>query len=334
MPTKYSHLTISQREKIYLCLGKGVSINDIGKILNRYPSTISREIIRNLDEFGNYSPHRAQKRAKRERKNSRLGKLKILGSAAIHNYIVEKLEEGWSPEQIAGRIEKDKQISLVHETIYRYIYSYFGRKYNLQHFLRRHHCHRKKKGKARKSQKGAKIPHRISISRRPKSVEARKIIGHWEGDTLVGKYRRSAIATLTERKSRYLAARKLDGFKAELTSQAVTGALKVYPPKIRKTITFDNGLEFARHQNITRSINIRCFFADPYQACQRGTNENTNGLIRWYIPKGTDFKELDDKILQAVVETLNNRPRKCLGFQTPKEVFQQEVKKARCCTSG
>ena len=168
MTIQYRHLTITEREKILLFLGKGLSIRDIAKCLNRQTSTISRELKRNPDD---YSPARAQARAKRERKNSRLGKLKILSDPLIYNYVFSKLEIGWSPEQIAGRINKDLNINIVHETIYQFIYSYFGRKYHLLKYLRRSHIIRRKKRAFGKYEKRGKIPNRIDISERPEEVE-------------------------------------------------------------------------------------------------------------------------------------------------------------------
>lgn len=203
MPIQFSHLTIIEREKILLFRGKGLSIRDIAKHLNRQPSTISRELKRNPD---NYSPTQAQARAKRERRNSRLGKLKILKNPLLYSYVFSKLEEGWSPEQITGRINRDLGINVVHETIYQFIYSYFGRKYHLPAYLRRSHSVRRKKRAIGKYEKRYKIPNRIDISERPQEVELRKKIGHWEGDTIVGKGHKSSIVTLVERKTKYLIA--------------------------------------------------------------------------------------------------------------------------------
>jgi transposase, IS30 family len=329
----YKHLTIKEREKIYLLSGKGLPVREISRLLQRQPSTISRELKRNTIYRASYSPHAAQIRAKRERKTSRLGKLKILASPKLHNYVLEKLELGWSPEQIAGRVKLDLSISIVPETIYQYIYSYWGRKSNLRQYLRRSHAVRRPRSTPRKTQNRGKIPNRIDISLRPKSVESRKAVGHWEGDTIVGKRHQSAIVTLVERKSRYLEAQQLGSREAEETKEAIIKLLKKLPIKLRKTITFDNGKEFTEHEQITKRVKAKCYFATPYKACERGTNEHTNGQVRWYLPKGTDFNELDPNILPAMIEILNDRPRKCLDYQTPKEVLDQELKQLKCCTS-
>jgi IS30 family transposase len=330
MTTQFKHLTIIEREKILLFRGKGLSIRDIAKRLNRQPSTISRELKRNNDE---YSPAKAEKRAKRERVNSRLGKLKILIDPLLYNYVFDKLESGWSPEQIAGRVNKDLGLNIVHETIYQFIYSYFGRKYHLPKYLRRSHSVRKQKRATAKYEKRGRIPNRIDISKRPKEVELRKRIGHWEGDTIIGKGHRSSIVTLVERKTKYLIADLLDNRQASMVSKSIIKHLDKLPSKTKKTITFDNGLEFSDHERITKKAKVKCFFAKPYSSWQRGTNENTNGLIRWYIPKGTDFKELDNSLIQDIVKTLNNRPRKCLSYLTPKEALEQELAKSKCCIS-
>lgn len=331
MTTQFSHLTIIEREKILLFRGKGLSIRDIAKHLNRQPSTISRELKRNPRD---YSPAKAQVRAKRERKNSRLGRLKVLRNPLLYNYVFDKLELGWSPEQIAGRIKKDLGINIVHETIYQFIYSYFGRKYHLPAYLRRSHSVRRHKRANGKYEKRYKIPNRIDISKRPHEVELRQKIGHWEGDTIIGKGHKSSIVTLVERKTKYLIADLLKTKKADKISKSIIKSLEKLPAKTKKTITFDNGLEFAKHERITRQARIKCYFAKPYSSWQRGTNENTNGLIRWYVPKGTDFKELDNTVVQTIVETLNDRPRKCLNYLTPKEALEQELFKSKCCTSS
>ena len=331
MPTQFSHLTIEERERILLFLGKGLSIRDIAKYLNRQASTISRELKRNPEE---YSPAHAQQRAKRERIKSRLGKLKILKDPLIYNYLFSKLELGWSPEQIVGRMKKDLGINIVHETIYQFIYSYFGRKYQLPKYLRRSHSIRKKNTVGGRKEYRGQIPNRIDISQRPKEVEAREKIGHWEGDTIIGKRYQSSIVTLVERKTKYLIADLLATREAGLTSKSIIKLLAKLPSLVKKTITFDNGFEFRKHTMITRKTGIACYFAQPYSSWQRGTNENTNGLIRWYIPKGTDFKQLDKSMLQTVVEALNDRPRKCLNYLTPKESLGQELDKAKCCNSG
>lgn len=323
MPTmNYNHLTIGEREKILLFRGKGLSIRAIAKKLNRQPSTISRELKRNNEE---YSPHRAQRRAKRERRDSRLGRLKVLSDPKIYNYVFNQLEENWSPEQIAGRIKLDLDISITHETIYQFIYSYWGRKNGLPKLLKRHHRVRRNRNTGRNSKRG-KIPNRIDISDRPEEVETRKYIGHWEGDTVIGKGRKNAIVTLVERKTKYLIADLLLNREADKTSKSIIKSLKHLPFKFRKSITFDNGLEFADHGEITNKIKTKCFFAKPYSSWQRGTNENTNGLIRHYLPKGTDFqKNIDNKYLQLIVNQLNNRPRKSLGYLTPKEALLKEL---------
>ncbi len=322
MNTKYRHLTIEEREKILLFHGKGLSIRDIAKHLNRQPSTISRELKRNDND---YSPSKANNRAKRERKNSRLGKLKILNNAKLYNYVFCKLEDGWSPEQIAGRIKLDLDINITHETIYSFIYSYFGRKYDLHKLLKRHHRVRRNRNTG-KNKHRAKIPNRIDISLRPKEVETRQVTGHWEGDTIVGKGHQASIVTLVERKTKYLIADLLDNREADNTSKSIIKSLIHIPKIFRKTLTLDNGLEFAKHEEVTKRTKIKCFFAKAYSSWQRGTNENTNGLIRHYIPKGTDFrKDIDNEYVQLVVQLLNNRPRKTLGFLTPKEALIKEL---------
>jgi IS30 family transposase len=322
MPTKYNRLTINEREKILLFRGKGLSIRNIAKYLNRQPSTISRELNRKSED---YSPTKANNRAKRKRKNSRLGKMKILNNPKLYNYIFNKLEDGWSPEQITGRLKIDLDINIIHETIYTFIYSYGGRKHGLHKLFKRHHQTRRARNTGI-NKKRTKRPNRIDISLRPKEVETRKIVGHWEGDTIIGKGHQASIVTLVERKTKYLIADLLDSQEASKTSKSIIKSLKKIPLNFRKTITFDNGSEFAKHTEITQRLKTKCFFAKPYSSWQRGTNENTNGLIRHYIPKGTDFKkDIDNEYVQLVVDLLNNRPHKNLGYLTPKKALLKEL---------
>jgi IS30 family transposase len=237
-----------------------------------------------------------------------------------------KLKAGWSPEQIAGRISIDHPgLSISHEAIYQYIYhpnTEGGQ--DLIHCLRRAHRKRKSKGIGRREKK-TKIPNRISIEFRPPSVEKRRQYGHWEGDSLVSRKSKVALNSLVERKSRLLMLTKLERKTAEATFMAVVNRLKNLPPKARRTLTMDNGTENSMHQEITSAIGINCFFARPYASCERGTNEHANGLVRWYLPKGTDFRNISDDEIARIESLINNRPRKCLGFKTPLEAASHFV---------
>ena len=238
-------------------------------------------------------------------------------------YIINKLKEDWSPEIIAEKLKidypDDDKMRVSHETIYRWIYLDAKEGGTLYHHLRRR---RKKRHRQKRYGSGRRfIPGRISISERPAIVETRERFGDWEGDTIEGKKSTGYIATHVERKSRYLLAAKLANKKAEsLTMQSSKKYWRV-PKKMRQTLTVDNGKEFSLFKELENKTGLMVYFADPYAAWQRGTNENTNGLLRQYFPKGTDFRFFSEKDLAFVVKKLNHRPRKCLNYQSPHKVF-------------
>lgn len=301
-------------------LADNQSMRKISQALGRSPSTISRELKRNASpEYQLYLSHRAECRAAARRKHAR--RRPRLKQASILAYVQAKLALGWSPEQIAGRIGIDHpDLSISHEAIYQYIYHprTEGRR-QLIRCLRRAHRRRKPRTLGRRERR-TKIPNRVPIDERPVAVEGRRQFGHWEGDSLVSRQSRVAINTLVERKTRLLLLTQLDRKTAEATSQAIVSRLEGWPPNARRTLTLDNGTENARHEELTASLGLRCYFAHPYASWQRGTCENTNGLIRWYLPKGTDFRNITEEQLAHIESLINNRPRKCLGFKTPIEV--------------
>ena len=301
------------------------SVREIARTLGRAPGTISRELKRNASpEYRLYLSHRADSRAVARRKSaSRRIRLK---HSQILSYVRAKLAAGWSPEQIAGRIGIDHPgLAISHEAIYQDIYhpQTEGRQ-ELIRCLRRAHRQRKPHGLGRRERK-TKIPNRVPIDCRPAVVEHRRQFGHWEGDRLVSRKSAVALNTLVERKTRLLRLTRLEHKTAAATSQAIISRLKGLPQSARRTLTLDNGTENARHQAITTRIGLRCYFAHPYASWQRGTCENTNGLIRWYLPKGTDFRTIRAEQIAQIEALLNNRPRKCLGFKTPIEVATPRV---------
>lgn len=320
MPREYVHLSLLEREQITLLRHEKKSIGDIAKALGRSKSTISREIKRNCSPSYNlYLAHRAHERAelKREQASSR----RRLKDAFIVSYVTAKLKLGWTPEIIAGTIRLEHQgFSISHEAIYQYIYHPdTENRQELIACLPRAHRKRRPKGICRKTRK-IRISNRIPINDRPAEVENRIQFGHWEGDSLVSRKSRSALNSLVERKSRLLMLTKLHAKTAEATYEAVTERLGGLPAKAIRTMTFDNGTENAMHEKITSDIGIKCFFAHPYASWERGTNEHVNGLIRRYLPKGTDFSIITEKQIAEIEYLINSRPRKCLGFKTPIEV--------------
>lgn len=317
---KYVHLSLAERDLITTMLSEGKSLGDIAKALGRSKSTVSRELKRNSSpEYRLYLSHRAHGRAELRKKQANTHPR--LKNERIVSYMTARLKEGWSPELIAGRIGMDQPgLSISHEAIYQYIYHPdTENRQELIQCLRRAHRKRRNKGIGRKERK-TKIPNRVPIDQRPPSVENRSRYGHWEGDSLVSRKSLAALNSLVERKSRYLMLTKLDAKTAEATVKAVTGRLKGLPKKARRTLTLDNGTENAMHEKVTSTIGIKCYFARPYASWQRGTNEHVNGLIRWYLPKGTDFSKISDDEIARIEYLINNRPRKCLGFKKPIEV--------------
>lgn len=329
---QYKHFSVSERELLQARLWEKKSIRSIATELGRSPSSVSREVKRNNPPLRQlYTPRLANERALEKRK-SRGRKLR-LKNQFIRRYVVTHLKKGFSPEQIAGRLSVDHpQESISYEAIYRYIYSQVRRGGNgrvkpgyhdLRPYLKRRHRARVRKG----MRKGQRIwrPKGISIDLRPKEVDERKVVGHWEGDSVVSRRSSVGLNTLVERKTGLVfITRILDG-RATTTKDIVVKRLGAIPPIFRKTLTVDNGSENQNHDELHQALGITCYSAHPYHSWERGTNENTNGLIRWYFPKGTDFATIQDEDIERVEWALNNRPRKRLGWKTPLEAFNESV---------
>jgi transposase, IS30 family len=326
MENQYKHLTMIERDRITeLLLYERKTISEIAKVLGRHKSTISLELQRNSSPVRElYLSRRAQFRADQRRTEACCRPR--LKNDPTRNYVQEKLIIGWSPEIIAGRIKKDHPgLSISHEAIYQYIYHpQTPKRHELINCLRRAHRKRKQRGIGRKERK-TKIPNRISIDARPKIVETRRQFGHWEGDSLISSKSTTALNSLTERKSRLLLLTKLKRKGSMETKDAVISRLQHLPPEARRSLTLDNGTENTQHQEITATLGTKCFFAHPYSSWERGTNENINGLARWYLPKGTDFAKITEQQLSHIESLINNRPRKCLKFKTPNEIVFPSV---------
>lgn len=320
---KYKHLSIEERELISQLLASGKTLGDIAKSMGRSKSSISREVNRNFNRVKKkYFAHNAQIKYKNRKFNAK--KYKRLLNPLIRNYVVDKTKLGWSPEQISGRIKVDLPgQSISHEAIYQFIYDPIIRVHiDLVQYLRRNHKKRIKKSYLRRAKK-SHISHRIPIENRPEEVEERKVLGHWEGDSVVSMKSKVGLNTIVERKSRFVLISKLNDKTAEETKKAVVLRLGMLPPNLRKTLTLDNGCENAYHKKITEQIGTKCYFANPYHSWERGTNENTNGLIRWYLPKGTDFANVSEEDIRNIEWLLNTRPRKTLNYKTPIEVLTE-----------
>lgn len=320
MGKEYKQMALEERDRIAEMKVLGHTIGEIAAKLGRSKSTISRELKRNsTPAYRIYLPHRAHERA--QKRKIEAGERPRLKNDKVVAYVRSKLFEDWSPELIAGRIVQDIPcVSISHEAIYQYIYHQKTEdRQELINCLARAYRKRKPKGIGRRERK-TKIPNRVPIEERPISADNRSRYGHWESDSLVSRKSAAALNSLVERKSRYAMFSRMGQKTAEQTRDIILERLKPLPTKMRQTLTFDNGTEFARHEEITDGIGTKCFFARPYASWQRGTIENVNGLVRRYFPKGTDFSKITDEQVAWVESRINNRPRKCLGYKTPAEV--------------
>lgn len=324
----YTHLTPMERAKIELLQAQGHSRAEIARKLGRHPSTIGRELARNGNDSG-YAAPRAQACYQQRRVACR--PRMRLAYAPLRDFVNEKIALArWSPELIAGILPRyfphDPRMRVCHESIYQAIYTPGHYLDYLNEYLPQARPKRRKRGQG-KTRRAPAIAQRTSIAQRPAAVEQRVQTGHWEGDLIVGKGQDGFILTLVERSARLLHTVKLHTRRAAEVSEAVQNALMERPTSWVRTITFDNGSEFAAHQRITETLGAQVYFADPYAAYQRGSNEQVNGLLRRYLPKGTPFANLSQQRLQEITDAINDRPRKCLGYQTPNEVFQLQRKK-------
>ena len=330
---QYKHLTIEERERVQQGLWQHKSLRTIAQELGRQPSSISREIKRNLPpERFLYTPRLSHERALKKRKSR--GRQDRLKNEDIRGYVVAHLKLRWSPEQIAHRMRKDIRETISHETIYQYIYHQIHREgygllrpgcQDLRAYLRRRKKRRTHKG-MRRCQRIFK-PRGTSINERPAVVNERARIGDWEGDTVESIDHKPGINTLVERKTGVVFITKLDNKTSQATLEAVDGRLAGLPSLAKQTLTTDNGPENQNWPATEEMVRIKCFFANAYHSWERGTNENTNGLVRDYFPKKTDFTLIADEEIREVENLLNTRPRKRLDWLTPLEAFSKELNK-------
>jgi IS30 family transposase len=326
----YTHLTERDRYVISHLKTAGFSLREIARRINRHHTTISRELkrVKALYPHTVYWYYWTQPLAMERRCKARHFRRQKYSRLVRH--VEAKLNLQWSPEEIAQRIRHDypddERMRISHETIYRWIYldaSVDGKLYLNLRRRRKRRRRQKRYGTGRRFLAGRK-----NIAERPEIVDSRQRFGDWEGDTVEGKKSSGYIATLVERKSRYLLASRLPNKKAAtLTGQGVK-AFRFIPRRMRHTLTVDNGSEFARFKEFEEKTGLEIYFADPYSAWQRGANENTNGLLRQYFPKGSDFRKITAEEITEAVKRLNNRPRKCLDYQTPHEVFWKAARGA------
>ncbi len=323
-----SNLTLYEREFIESCLRpeRRLKIRTIAKLLGRDHSVVSREIRRNNGRLG-YVARLAQEAAQRRARHT--NKRKLDKDPDLLAYVQDQLQEGWSPEQIAGRLKnhpppKLKGKSISYEQIYQYIYNdgrdSYGR--HLFRYLRRKKPYRQPHY-SRKANK-ITIKERIPILERPEEIAKKETFGHWESDTMFGKYKRG-VSVQYERKSKLVRLHKLRNLKATATREAIFESVIDLPEYLRETITFDNGMENAEHYLLRDELNIRTYFCEAYKAWQKGGIENINGLLREYLPKKVDLNKIADKEINIIQERLNNRPRKSLNFLSPNEIINNEI---------
>lgn len=319
METKvYVHLTADERDQISALKAAGYSLRQIAQALGRDHSTICRELRRNAPPVhkGYYLSHKAHERSVRRKSQAHhRGRLR---NDTIRQYVEHTLALGWTPEEIANRLPSDqKGQSISHEAIYQYLYT---DRPDLVPCLPRHHRKRWKRGHSRKH-RGSHIPNRVSIEQRPGFIDNRKQEGHWERDALISRASAACLDVKLERKSRYVIVDKLERNTAEAVSQSLIQGLGPLPKNLRRTITYDNGSENTEHEQVNEALGTKSYFCHPYASWEKGGIENTNGLLRRFFPKKTDFATVSIEEVKAAEYLLNNRPRKCLHYKTPTEVL-------------
>lgn len=310
----YHHLTLLERYQIYAFRKAQYSIRQIATEIGRAPATISRELRRNRNLRG-YRPKMAQRLADRR---ARLARTRVRIGPQHWRGIALLLQQQWSPEQIAHRARQEGTLRISQEWIYQYIAADRAAGGQLWRQLRRSNLRRRRYHNGGK--RGSRIRFRVGIEQRPARVQNRDELGHWEGDTILGRRRRGAAVTMVERKSRYVRIGALPQLHARAVAKIIHNRLQRYSARV-KTITLDNGTEFAMHARMARNLTADIYFAEPYKPWQRGTNENTNGLIRQYLPKKRSLDQLTQAQADRIEQRLNHRPRKCLDYLTPHEVF-------------
>ena len=324
---QYRRLSIEEREEISLMMGMGASFREIARSLERHVSTISREVRQGSANRWIYRAVRAQRRAIRQARKRKAGKRRLLLDGKLEGLVQAKLRLRWSPEQIAQWLKQayphEPTMQVSRETIYTYLYVLpRGQlKQELLKALRKGHKRRHRRG-AERLEKRSSINDMLSIEERPAEVANRTIPGHWEGDLLVGKNRQSVLGTLVERTTRTTILVPLRSKRAEEVRKEFAREIKRLPQQMCLTLTYDQGREMAEHKLFTKDTRMQVYFAHPRSPWERGTNENTNGLIRQFFPKGTDFSKVTRREIKKVQHLLNGRPRKVLEFKTPYEVMQ------------
>jgi len=323
MSKSYHRMSLAEREELSILYAQGEGLRAIARTLNRSPSTISRELARNRTGFyyrAVTAQHKAERRCYRKPR-------KLVVDGRLRHTVLSLLRKQWSPAQIGDHLSRvhpnEPRLQVSAETIYSYLYVLprGELRRELLHHLRQHRKNRRPR--SRGTDRRGQIPEMISIEERPPEVADRTIPGHWEGDIILGRRHQTALGTLVERTTRTVLLVRLPARDATSVRQAFARKLRHVPKQMRLSLTYDRGKEMAEHKLFTRDTEMKVYFAHPQSPWERGTNENTNGLIRQYFPKGTDFNEVSAYQIRKVQDRLNGRPRKVLNAQTPFEAFNQ-----------
>lgn len=327
MANKTNELTESERDTLAILRAQGHGVRACARELGRGVSTVSGELTRGSLPSGEYVAIHAQRRSddRRDHRQER----HPLKNEWLYGYVHEKLREGWSPEQIEGRLKKNYPGNpgrhINHETVYRFIYAEENKDKRLWEYLPKKQT--KRRHKSGRTVHKSRIPDRVSIHERPEKANERTEFGNWEGDAIEGRRHKDGVHTEVERVSRKLYARKIERIASREAADAMLDIFSSLPDRARLSTTLDNGREHHLHKEVTDQLKTKVYFADPYSSWQRGSNEYHNGLVRRYLPKGTDMKDVTQEELDDIVEEINNRPRKCLDYATPNEVFYAEISK-------
>jgi IS30 family transposase len=325
---KHHKITALERDQIAWWLACRITIREMARRLGRSPSSIAEELKRNQVDgiYGSIKAHQAAEARKRHSHQQYL----LRRCPTLQGFVLEKLKLGWSPQQISGRLKKEiiegvrpKREYINHESVYQFLYDPAQQEEKLWAYLPRRH--RKRRRWLGRRSRSVKIPHRVSIRHRPAEIGNREEFGHWEGDTIVGDGHKTGIHTEVERISRLVFADKVPKIRAKETSAVQLFLFGQLPKLARKSTTLDKGSEHYLHTRLQEELGMQTYFADPYCSWQRGTNESTNGLMRRYFPKRTDFQQVSQETVNEVVARLNSTPRKVLGYQTPSEVFTAHI---------
>jgi IS30 family transposase len=326
----YQRLSSTEREEVSRSLAQGSGLSAIARRLGRAPSTVTREVRHNSGKSG-YRAFSAGNRANLRASSRNQGKSRLTRDDRLRGYVMEKLQKRWSPREIVKRLAVEypgeKTMRISHETIYRYIYVLprGALKTTLIQALRQARAYRRPRKSQDHEETRGKLVAMLSIEERPHEVADRTLPGHWEGDLILGKYQRTALGTLVERTTRYTLLVPLKAKDATSVRKAYAKALRSLPREITKTLTYDQGKEMSEHKQFTIDTGITVYFAHPGAPWERGTNENTNGLLRQYFPKGTEFNKVSTREIKRVQRELNDRPRAALHWQKPTEVINYLV---------